>query len=411
MAGMGSRQWGRGWRRGLLRVLSVGLGLVIVALVYVGVVAVRHSVSRALPAPVGTHPVGRVARQFNDDSRRDATDPRGGPRRLAVWIWYPASGTGPGRANGPSAPYAPGLWAALRFSGPVGVAEQDFTRLHTHSRVDAAPDGSRFPVVVLEPGMGFSALQYTSIAESLASSGFVVAGVTPTHSANLTVLDGHVVGRTPAGNPSDLGSHRGEAVQAADRLVAIWAADARFVADRLGTDAMLGRHVGSDRLYLGHSFGGAAGLQACQQDRRCRGAVDLDGTEFGPVVRTGLRVPAMLMESGNSCITGTCGPAAQDDPDDRAAAQSLVRASTGPILCYSLAGAEHFNFTDYGAYYLAFPLRKLLPLGSIDGDHALQLINAYLTAFAIESTDGPAQPLLRNGQQVHPDVIVQPGRP
>ena len=197
----------------------------------------------------------------------------------------------------------------------------------------------------------------------------------------------------------------------ADRLVGIWAADARFVADRLGTDAMLGGHVGSDRLYLGHSFGGAAALQACQQDRRCRGAVDLDGTQFGPVVRTGLRVPGMLIESGNSCITGTCGPAAKDDPDDAAVAQSLIRASTGPILCYSLVGAEHVNFTDYGAYYLAFPLRKLLPLGSIDGDHALQLINAYLTAFAIESTGGPAQPLLRHGQQVHPEVIVQPGRP
>ena len=196
------RRWGRGWRRGLLRVLSVGLGLVIVALTYVGIVAVRHSVPKALPAPVGAHPVGRVERQFSDDSRRDPTDPFAGPRRLAVWIWYPASGTGPGPVGAPSAPYAPGPWAALHFLGPVGVAEQDFARLRTHSRVDAAPAGSRFPVVVLEPGMGFSALQYTSIAESLASSGFVVAGITPTHSANLTVLDGHVVGRTSAGGPA-----------------------------------------------------------------------------------------------------------------------------------------------------------------------------------------------------------------
>lgn len=404
------RRWGRGWRRGLLRAALVGLGLVIVALTYVGVVAIRHSVPAALPAPVGAYPVGRVERQLTDDSRRDPTDPLAGPRRLAVWIWYPASRTGPGGASGPTAPYAPGPWAALHFSGPVGVAEQDFARLRTHSVADAAPARSSFPVVVLEPGLGFSALQYTSIAESLASSGFVVAGVTPTHSANLTVLDGHAVGRTPAGDPPNLGSHRGEAAHAADRLVNTWAADARFVADRLGSDAMLGRHVDADRLYLGHSFGGAAALQACQQDRRCRGAVDLDGTQFGAVVHTGLRVPTMLMESGNSCITGTCGPAVQDDPDDRAAAQSLVRASTGPVFCYSLAGTEHFNFTDYGAYYLAYPLRKLLPLGSINGDHALNLVNAYLTAFAVQSTGGPPQALLRHGQQVHPDVIVQPGR-
>ncbi|MCW2904066.1 MAG: uncharacterized protein JWO67_6331, partial [Streptosporangiaceae bacterium] len=49
--------------------------------------------------------------------------------------------------------------------------------------------------------LGFAAPQYTTLAENLASHGYLVAGVTPTYSANLTVLHGHTLHATTAGNP------------------------------------------------------------------------------------------------------------------------------------------------------------------------------------------------------------------
>src|SRR6185312_513921 len=97
--------------------------------------------------------------------------------------------------------------------------------------------------------------QYTAIASALAARGYVVAGVTPTYSAGLTVLNGRPVHSTKAGDPSDLDGARG------DQLVAVWAADARFAAER--AVVQLGAHVdATEVVYAGHSFGGAAALEA-----------------------------------------------------------------------------------------------------------------------------------------------------
>ena len=49
--------------------------------------------------------------------------------------------------------------------------------------------------------MGLAVPEFTTLAEGLASRGFVVVGVTPTHSANVSVLNGQVVGATAQGNP------------------------------------------------------------------------------------------------------------------------------------------------------------------------------------------------------------------
>ncbi|VVJ24906.1 lipase (secreted protein) [Amycolatopsis camponoti] len=56
--------------------------------------------------------------------------------------------------------------------------------------------------MVLLPGLGFAAPQYTTIAEDLASQGYLVTGVTPTYSANLTLVGGAPVPADEAGNPA-----------------------------------------------------------------------------------------------------------------------------------------------------------------------------------------------------------------
>jgi predicted dienelactone hydrolase len=118
----------------------------------------------------------------------------------------------------------------------------------------------RFPIVALEPGLGFAALQYSTLAENLASHGYT-----------------------------------GNAARQGDRLVDVWAADARFAAMQVAGLGRVGRFAGrvdaTRTSYVGHSFGGAASLEACRSDPRCAGAVELDGTQYGPVVRTGLNKP------------------------------------------------------------------------------------------------------------------------
>jgi pimeloyl-ACP methyl ester carboxylesterase len=284
----------------------------------------------------------------------------------------------------------PGAWRRQQFQGLVGWFETDFENVGVHAVGNAAVAEGRFPVVVLSPGMGFSASQYTAVAEDLASHGYLVAGVTPTYSANVSVLDGKLVESTPEGNPADLGGHSGSALEEGNRLVDLWAADARFVAGQVaGLAAGFGGKVEAGSVaYAGHSFGGAASLEACRLDRACVGAVDLDGTQFGGVVERGLRVPSMILSSEDSCVTGTCGPKATDPAGEREAASSLVKASSGESVRFVVEGARHLDFTDYAVYFLAPPISNLVGMGSIDGRRALAIQHHCLAAFLDHVTRG-----------------------
>jgi hypothetical protein len=73
----------------------------------------------------------------------------------------------------------------------------------------------------------------------------------------------------------------------------------------------------------------------------------------------------------------------------------LLKASTGTSWCATVPGTRHFNFTDYGAYYLADPLRRYLPLGPADSRHALTVQYGYVTTFlshALYKTPAPGAP-------------------
>ncbi|GIH67121.1 hypothetical protein Msi02_79380 [Microbispora siamensis] len=389
-------------RRRVSRVL-VGLPLALVVLVagYLGVVTVRRVLPQDLPAPTGEYGVGRTMREWTDTNRTDTLAPRPGlPRELAVWIWYPTSrGT-----RGPRAPYTPGAWARQHIPTPLpGLGEGSFASVRTRAIDGVGPAPGRFPLIVLAPGMGLNAPVFSTLAQDLASHGYVVASLTPTYSANLTVLRGHAVTSTPAGKPDDIDEE-----ESADRLLDVWTADARFVAAEIAHDARMAGYVDAGHpVYAGHSFGGATALQACHDDPSCAGAVDLDGAVHGSVVRTGLRAPALIVGGENSCITGACRAADPGDQGMSDRTRQLLAKSTGPIWRYEIAGTGHFNFTDYAVIYLAAPIRALFPLESIDGARGLRIQDAYVIQFADQVTRHRASPLLA-GDHPYPEVRVLP---
>jgi predicted dienelactone hydrolase len=359
---------------------------------YVGWVLVQRSEPVSLPETTGNFQVGRRGFEWTDAPRRDPF--ADGPRRLSVWLWYPVAKDATGR----HVQYAPGEWNGLHLDAPLSVLQGPFDTLQ-----DRALDGKpvapgKFPVVVLMPGMGLSAPMYAALAEELASHGYLVAGVTPTYSANLTVLGGQVVKSKPDANPPNLGDGSEGSQQAGDHLVELWAADARFAAGMVAKQFPDSVESAIGPAYIGHSFGGAASLEACRLDPRCAAAVDLDGIQFGDVVTKGVHAPILLLGADDSCITSVCGPDAGNDAG-RDRAISLLKASTGTSWCATVPGTRHFNFTDYGIYYLAGPLRKFLPLGSVDPRHALTVTNGYLTTFlshAIYRTAIPDAPVCAN---------------
>jgi predicted dienelactone hydrolase len=315
--------------------------------------------------------------------------------------------SGARRHDGVRAAYAPGAWAALHLPGIAALGETRFDAIRVQSLESAPVARGRFPIVILEPGLGLAAPQYTTIAEDLAAHGYLVAGVTPTYSANTTVLHGRVVTASSAGNPATLNNenlHAPTVEQAADRLVQVWAADARFAAgevaalDRTGP---LAGHVDTTRTaYVGHSFGGAASLQACHDDPHCTAAADLDGTQFGAVVHTGLHQPVLIMAT-DSCVTGTCRPTNDGDRSDQATARALLAAATGPAWTYHVDGMRHFDFTDYDALFVAGPLRQLLALGTLGRNRGLTITGAYLTAFLDHFVRGQPEAVPMHYPEVH----------
>lgn len=381
--------------------LALLLAVVLAIAGYLGYVGVRRSLPRELPAPTGSYRVGRAAFDWTDTGRVDPLAPRRGVHReLSVWLWYPA----PHGATGKRAPYVPGEWHALQPSslGP-GFLEGSLDAIRDHSIQDAPIAAGRFPLVVLEPGLGVAIPNYATLAENLASHGYVVAGVTPTYSANVTVLHGHVVPASSLGKPPE---NRFTDANAA-RIVGVWAADAHFavrqVAKLDGGTRFAGRIDLARIAYVGHSLGGATALQACRADPQCRGAVDLDGTQFGSTPRTGVRAPALLMGSENSCVTGTCHPRSAAERSARSLARSLLAKSSGPVWCYEIEGSQHFDYTDLAAFYYAGPIRRFLPLGSV-GSRALVVQNTYVRAFLDHAVRGSREPLLTAGARPYPEV-------
>lgn len=398
---------------------------VVVVLVTVFGYAIGQSRVRVDISPSGPYAVGVGRHDWVDRSRFDQFAFHGGEQRmLSAWVWYPAV---PGK--GTPSPYAPGAWRGLH---EYGWAETGFDHIRTGTREDppAAP-GQRFPLVVLVPGLGMSAPQYQTIAAGIAARGYFVAGVTPTYSAKLTVLGGRPVVASRAGDPTELNAP----VRAG--LVSVWAADARFAAGR--AVAQYNGHVDPSRVvYVGHELGAAAAVMACEGDKHCAGAVSLAGTSLpgSPVAGSSVAGSSVTgSDSGaspsGSLLSGSSGRRSLSGHDDRLSASGgantrtasgkakpprdtadggslsrpllllnseSVAADRGPVLAYTIGGAGQLSFTDYAAYHLALPVRRLLPLGSLSGRQALDITTDYLTAFLASCFRGtPWRPPLAPG--------------
>lgn len=144
-------------------------------------------------APTGSHSVGRDRVVLTDTERAEphTADPLD-HRSVPVQLWYPAQ---PGSGN--SAPYVDDLTVlsdALVESGALSRLEVTglrWVRTAVLDRADVA--NGPLPVIVLSPGNQTNVGFYSSVAEDLASHGYLVIGVDHAYQVAATVLaDGTV---------------------------------------------------------------------------------------------------------------------------------------------------------------------------------------------------------------------------
>jgi pimeloyl-ACP methyl ester carboxylesterase len=252
----------------------------------IGVVAAASTTASTLaylrlPAPTGSFAVGRSDVLLVDASRTERRATPAVPRAVRVIVWYPASA-----GSGQPASYVPGfdrIRDGLVASGeisPLAVSGLELVTAHAREDAAVAPDRSRYPTVVLSPGNATNVAFYGSLAEDLASHGYVVVGID--HPWQVAAVDLGAAGvavyeQEPAGG----GTGDETAAKVDERL-----ADISFVLDRLAADAA-GVAALADRLDLdrvgvaGHSNGGIAAAETCATDARADACANIDGQHAG----------------------------------------------------------------------------------------------------------------------------------
>ena len=236
-----------------------------------------------LPAPTGPYPVGWEALHVVDPDRPDPWAPPA-PRELMVSVWYPAAA-----ARGPHVPYATAEESRLMLEsvGLTTVPSDSLTRVQTHARIGTPPlpGRHRLPLVVLSPGLTDPRWMQTTLAEDLASRGYLVVAVDhPYEGAVVTLPGGRVVQSLMATLDPD----------GAD-IVASRVRDLSLVLDRVLAHPRYGRMADPDRVaVVGHSMGGATAAATLLADPRVDAGINLDGTFHHPPDRDLTRPFLML---------------------------------------------------------------------------------------------------------------------
>jgi predicted dienelactone hydrolase len=346
-----------------------------------------------LPAPGGPFAVGRSLYDWVDHGVTDtlASAPNTS-REVLVWIWYPAdpAGIAAAREGQPvTADYLPaGLAAATQDEdGALNrLITRDFRKVRAHSLADAplAARAQPYPVLLLRGGASASVSDYTTLAEDLASRGYVVAGVDAPYVTRLVAFpDGRVMKRLPR-NDVELCTEMDEPAQTecVNRLMAAWISDMKFVTGRLeqlNAADPSGKFTGRldmNRLgAFGHSFGGAQAAEFCHEDARCKAGIDIDGLLFASVRDTGIQRPFMFILSDHGSSSGT---------EDRRFHEQIDsvydRLPVNGRALVQIRGANHYFFADETAL-LKSPaaMRVLRATGIVDIDGARQLaVTRYL---------------------------------
>jgi hypothetical protein len=196
----------------------------------------------------------------------------------------------------------------------------------------------------------------------------------------------------------------------------VWVGDIRFVLDEMtrlnAEDALLAGTMDLSRVgVFGHSFGGGAAAEVLYQDERFAAAINLDGTLFGEVAHNGVARPFMLMLSERITLTdeqivqaGSTAEAYAYQQEREAVTQAAVYENAAPGYRLLLNGATHRTFMTFEP--LAAPL-LFIPaevVGTIPGERAAQIINAYIVAFFDKHLLGESVPLLDGASADYSEV-------
>ena len=368
--------------------------------VLLGLMWLDHNRETILPQPTGPFAVGRITYAWKDPARTEC--------ELFAWLWYPAT-------QSPHAveEYLPDQWRSAvehqRGTLMTQFLTRDLSRVRTHSIRDAELSALQpsYPVVLMRSGLSGLVTGYTSLAEDLASHGYVVVGFDAPYRSSVVVFpDGRVIERAPQNNLDALSGS--DQQQLANELVKEWSADMGLALDQLeqlNTSDPSGKLLGRLNLQrvgvFGHSLGGATALQFCHVDSRCKAGIDVDGAPLGNVITEGVTQPFMFLLSDHSSEAET-----ETRPVMTNIRAIYDRQLSDRRLEIVIRGANHYMFSDDGALLkspLLMSALRMLGIVRIDGRRQVALTAHYIaTFFDVYLRGAPASGL--KGQSDYPEI-------
>ncbi|MFH9471258.1 alpha/beta hydrolase family protein [Streptomyces clavifer] len=353
----------------------------------------------ALPRPTGPYAVGTEVLHLTDHGRADPWVPESGDRELMVSLYYPAR---PGRP-GATAPYVSTGEARLVLTGAGlegTVQPAALSELGTHARTGARTAPGHLPLVLLSPGFGNPRATMTSLAEDLASRGYVVASVDhPYESVGTELPDGRLL--TCVACEKMESAPTKEAREELGRLLSTGrAADLSFVLDRL-TGRTPGwrnsRMIDRRRVAVaGHSIGGSAAASAMLADPRFDAGINMDGTFQERVPASGLGERPFMMLG-----TTSHSPGGGDESWDQG-----WQHLDGWKRWIGVEGSGHSSFTDVPVLEDRMGV-TLDPSVTLSTDRQVRIARDYVGAFLDQHLRGRHQRLLDGPTPRNPEVVFQ----
>jgi len=343
-------------------------------LLYLSLPFLHHHVAAvSLPAPSGPNNVGTYNFFITDNARNDVFAPTPESRRILMTLYYPTNST---YANFPHPDYMSPMVAAY-YESMEGLPNGTVKSITTNSYYGAPVKSRNVKLILFSTGLGTSRYVYATLAEDLASHGYMVAALDATYDSPIVEFpDGKVaVGNVPENVTMDaVTKYYNERVKdAVFTLKSLSTASLTSVIPGVGEKGLKVEKVGM----FGHSLGGATAAGAMAAEDRILGGVNLDGSLVGNVTQNGLKKPFILF-----------GREAHNRTNDETWKGFWDSPSKGWKRELSLKGAEHITFTDFAPLVEVLGLKNLFPkediegvVGTIGGLRAMTIQRVYLKAF------------------------------
>jgi dienelactone hydrolase len=295
------------------------------------------------------------------------------------------------------------------------MSQVALVRTHSVFRAAVKAGRERFPVVIFSPSWGGDRRQDTFLFEELASHGYIAVSLDHPYGSGITVFPD---GRTIRGTASEWLDYSSAAAyersrRRIERELENRVADVRFVLSEIETGSRalspVVDHMDTVRTgVMGHSFGGTVAAEVCRLDKRCRGAINMDGLMMGKAAEEGVPEPFFVMS--DDTVLPPVTAVSKLDKQRQLYYQTLFKdaahvehtLSRYGGYSFSLRGARHMNFSDTPLYSR---LRRYSGGGTIAPDRAFAIIRAYTLAFFNECLKGTTEPLLNGPSPAYPETI------